>query len=309
MLSEKCIREICISKISIIMKAAKNRRMWIFGAGIGGKIISDVFSEQDIAIAGFVDRNAKTIKWMNGKPVVKLEQLNSDKDYIIISLRGYESNVIEFCKKNGFLEDDVYYLVAGEFDNCEDIIWHGCKVGRYTYGYKELLEFYPIAESIGRYCSINGTAKIWNNHSTDCVTTHPFLDYPLFYPWEKQTQRIEMISKYGKHFDNAEYENSFLRKNKPVFIGNDVWIGANAILLPGVHIGNGAIIAAGAVVAHDVEPYAIVGGVPAKLIKYRYNKDIIQKFEKIQWWNWEHSKIEENIELFYQVDKFLENFG
>ena len=84
-----------------------------------------------------------------------------------------------------------------------------------------------------------------------------------------------------------------------------MWIGANVIILPGVKIGNGAIIAAGAVVTKDVEPYAIVGGVPAKLIKYRFKKEEINQLEEIKWWNWSIEEIERNIELFYRPEKFL----
>ncbi len=73
---------------------------------------------------------------------------------------------------------------------------------------------------------------------------------------------------------------------KSVEIGNDVWIGANAVLMGGVKIGDGAVIAAGAVVTHDVPPYAIVGGVPAKVIRYRFSDELIARLLKVQWWRW-----------------------
>lgn len=140
----------------------------------------------------------------------------------------------------------------------------------------------------------------------DCVTTHPMLDYRMFYSYEKQKQRNEYCKKYGKYHDNAPFVNSPIRDNKPIKIGNDVWIGANVIILPGVVIGDGAVLAAGAVVTKDVEPYSVVGGVPAKLIKKRFSDEMIEKFLKIKWWDWTIEEIEENIELFYQPEKFIE---
>lgn len=303
------MEDIFISKIPIIKQFVNNRKIWIYGAGVGGKIVKQVLEEYNISLCGFVDKRADIIREVDGLPVVSIESLNPVADYIIISLRGYDSEVVALCKRHGFGETDIYYIVAGECYNKDDIWYRGCRIGRYTYGYESLLEYYPIAKEIGRFCSINITAKIWNNHPLDYVTTHPILDHPIFNSWENQCQRNKLISKYGKYFNNAEYEDSALRKDLPVVIGNDVWIGANVVILPGVHIGNGAVIAAGAVVSHDVEPYAIVGGVPAKLIKYRYSEEQIEKFLKIQWWNWEVEKIEENIELFYQTDKFLNIFG
>ena len=78
-------------------------------------------------------------------------------------------------------------------------------------------------------------------------------------------------------------------------IGNDVWIGSNVIILPGVKVGDGAILSAGAVVSKNVEPYSIVGGVPAKHIKYRFPKAMREAFLRIKWWDWPVEKIKENI--------------
>lgn len=77
-----------------------------------------------------------------------------------------------------------------------------------------------------------------------------------------------------------------LSKGDPVIIGNDVWIGANAIIMRGVTIGDGAIVAAGAIVTKDVPPYAIVGGIPAKVIRYRFDESLIQRLLASQWWRW-----------------------
>ena len=115
-----------------------------------------------------------------------------------------------------------------------------------------------------------------------------------------------LVNKYGKHIDNNQYENSAIRKNESVVIGNDVWIGADAIILPGVRIGDGAVIAAGAVVTKDVECYEVVGGNPARHIKYRFEQSTIDKLMKLQWWNWDEKKLRENIELFFQPEKFIQ---
>ena len=125
---------------------------------------------------------------------------------------------------------------------------------------------------------------------------------------EEYKQRKSFCEKYGQNKENADFENSPIRNNKPVIIGNDVWIGANVIILPGTWIGDGAILAAGAVITKNVEPYAIVGGVPAKIIKKRFSDKIIEKMLLIKWWDWEDSEIKKNLELFYQPEKFVEKF-
>ena len=220
----------------------------------------------------------------------------------------FDMELLKNLYKKNFCSVDYSYPLT-EMVNREDIIFKGIRIGRYTYGYEELLSDCLLASSIGRYCSINCTARIWNNHSLDCVTTHPMLDHPMFFEKGLYEKRQKLLNKYGKYRNNAAFENSPIRNNRPIIIKNDVWIGANVVILPGVTIGNGAVVAAGAVVTKSVPPYAIVGGVPAKILKYRFSEAQIQLFEQIAWWNWEHSKIEKNIELFYQPICFLEKFG
>lgn len=301
--------KICEEKIPRINKKIKDRKIYIWGCGRGGLILKRVLEEHNINIDGFIDKRYAELSKFQGYPVSWIENKKPEYDYIIVSLMGFNFEILAMLEKHNYTIEDYFCVCENEGYNKDDIIYKNCKIGRYTYGYETLLEKHPIAVSIGRYCSINESARIWNNHSLDCVTTHPILDYPGFFLWEKYGERKALIMKYGKHMHNAPCEESYLRDNRPVVIGNDVWIGANVIILPGVCIGDGAVLAAGAVVSHDVTPYAIVGGVPAALIKYRFEEEEIKQFLKIKWWNWSIEEIEKNIELFYQPKLFLEKMS
>ncbi len=299
-------KKICEKKIDRIVQNAKGRNIYIWGAGTGGKIVEEVCREHGVVVSGFCDKSADEKKEYLGYPVYKPSQMDPKEAYLIISLMSFEYDVLNWIREIGYTCEDCFYMNENEWCNKEDIVFRGCRVGRYTYGYEELLHYYPMAVSIGRYCSINPTARIWNNHSMDCVTTHPFLDFPYFYEWKVYEEREKYACQYGTHFHNADFQNSPLRDNRAVTIGNDVWIGANVILLPGVTIGDGAVIAAGAVVTKDVEPYAVAGGVPARIIKYRFSEEKIRLLEEIRWWEWPEEEIERNIELFYQPEKFFQ---
>lgn len=146
-----------------------------------------------------------------------------------------------------------------------------------------VLYHYPINHDkliIGKFCSIACGAKfLFNsaNHTLSSLSTYPF---PLFFEeWNLEKKYVT------KSWDNKGN----------IIIGNDVWIGYEAVILAGVTIGDGAIIGTRAVVTKDVPPYTIVGGVPAKPIKKRFPEEIISKLLDIQWWNWSDEKIAKNI--------------
>lgn len=109
---------------------------------------------------------------------------------------------------------------------------------------------------------------------------------------------------HWKHIFGESVEKTGEEKSKTT-IGNDVWIGNGAIVINGVSVGDGAIIGAGAVVTKDVPPYSVVAGVPAKVIKKRFSDDVIERLEKIQWWNWPLSTISENEKLL-RIDTISE---
>lgn len=142
--------------------------------------------------------------------------------------------------------------------------------------------------TIGKFCSIAANVQIGlGNHPTAMVSTHPAF-YSNNQPIAKSFSANNLFSPY-----------------KQTNIGHDVWIGTNAIILDGVSVGTGAIIAAGAVVTKDVEPYAIVGGVPAKIIRYRFEKEIINKLLQSQWWNLTESKLIKLCAFFSNPEFFL----
>lgn len=129
-------------------------------------------------------------------------------------------------------------------------------------------------------------------HPTNYLSCHS-----IFYknkPWKYHAEWVAPIS-----FDETRITN----------IGNDVWIGAKSTIMDGVTIGNGAIIAAGSVVTKDVPPFAVVGGAPAKIIKFRFPLEIIERLEEIQWWNLSDEEISKNIEIFHIPDLTLEEIN
>ncbi len=161
-----------------------------------------------------------------------------------------------------------------------------CHVGRYTYFGPRCRFNYT---EIGRFCSVAADVKCGlGQHPISAVSTHP-----LFY---KASIRPAIIT-LAERDTHQEFA--------PITIGHDVWIGESVLICDGVAIGNGAILAAGSVVTKDVEPYAIVGGVPATIIRKRFTDEQIAFLEHLQWWNKDLQWLKEHVHLWPHIEKLI----
>lgn len=311
---EEHFKSLCLKKVHFFKQI--KRSIWILGAGRGGEICLNVLEENKIFITGFIDVRVNELHNFCEKPVISIDEINPRESFVIISLMSLEQYLIRELCERGFGVDD-FCLIYEQKDplldplfeewNEKDTMYKGCYVGRYTYGYKTLLEF-PLAKSIGSFCSINKSARILANHSAKCITTSPILGNLHFLDIKTFVRIDSYIKEKGFYKNNALGLRYELAKNPPVVIGNDVWIGGNVSILPGVTIGDGAILAAGAVITKDVEAYSIVGGIPATIIKYRFDEKIRNALLDIKWWNWPIEKIKHNLELFINPVEFVEKF-
>lgn len=185
----------------------------------------------------------------------------------------------------GFLKNFITnpHIIVGDYTYYDDLKGPG------DFEKKNVLYHYPFMEDkliIGKFCAIATDAKfIMNgaNHKISGISTYPFSIFGN--GWEK------VIPKPGE-----------LPYKGDTVVGNDVWIGYDVTIMPGVKIGDGSIIAAKAVVTKDVPPYTVVGGNPARVIKERFDKQTVEKLLKIQWWNWSVDKITSNLPIITSGD-------
>lgn len=186
--------------------------------------------------------------------------------------RDFEKFTQQTRKVYGARDDAVRYYVNRHM---------GIRVGKYSYGFEPMCTKKTPVASIGAFCSIASNVGIsLGNHPLDLVSTSP-----AFY-----------LSRFGLVDTDMEDPQEFA---KPIIIDHDVWIGLNATILTGVHIGIGAVVAAGAVVTRAVPPFAIVAGVPARIMKYRFDEKTRDDILQSQWWLWKDEELRRNRSWFY----------
>lgn len=175
--------------------------------------------------------------------------------------------------------------LLGRFtDVAERVIMAECELGDYSYVERGVEAIYT---TIGKFCAIAANARLNAlNHPYNRVSQHKITYRPNEY-------------FVGARIDKAFREQ---RQSLRVTLGHDVWVGHGAIVMPGLSIGHGAIIAAGAVVTRAVEPYAVMAGVPARRLRWRFKRSVRERIIALAWWDWDHDRLAAAVDDMRELD-------
>lgn len=288
-------------------------KLVLFGAGSFGKLWLEKLGADKIYC--FADSNKSLIgKTIMGKRILSVEELINMKDdikifitpkleikkeiYNILKSKGLKNNVVgyPFIDKEIYLDIETEIDIHTEFEGrnaaLNGVILNECKVG-----YASYISSNTVFDNvkIGKFSSIGPNIRvIRGQHPTrDFVSTHP-----IFYSTQQTIQKSFVT-------ENLFDELRCTKGGYALEIGNDVWIGNGATIMEGIYIADGTIIASGANVVKDTSPYSIVGGNPAKMIRYRFDKYIIKFLMDLQWWNKSEEWLENHAKYFVDIEKLL----
>ena len=301
---EKTIYKQISEKIEHIFGGEKlNNKIIIYPCGdVGFQTLSIMEKIYNLSPAFIID-NYKSKYSDNIYDKSLLEKIDCNKYFIFITtVDAVLSRNIKKEVKQYFAEDRII-----ELDNPHDVVKKGdyrltTKIGKYSYG--PICTNHEMIKSIGAFCSFAQGVDYVTNHESRYISIH------LFIYGGKNFEGVE--APYSEHFvylEGIEPPTDKIYKQKRAVIGNDVWLGRNVIVTNSANIGNGVIAAAGAVITKDVPDYAVVAGVPARIIRYRYNKEQIDALNRIAWWDWDDDLIRERHADFYiPVDEFISKY-
>jgi acetyltransferase-like isoleucine patch superfamily enzyme len=219
--------------------------------------------------------------------------LSPDRHFVLIAADLCYAEIRNSLRQAGLRLGKDYFDLSAPLD----MSYRGVPIGKGSY-FADSLDV-RFVKRIGRFCSMNFAVQIGVNHQMNMVTT----------------------SDGVGHFFLGAHKNLFLREmttdqvrrvpENKVSIGNDVWIGANVFINSSrcAVIGDGAIVGAGSIVMHDVPPYAIVYGQPARVQRYRFTPGQIETLLRVRWWDWDDETLDQNAEMLIFPEKFFERFG
>ncbi|MDR0916908.1 MAG: CatB-related O-acetyltransferase [Oscillospiraceae bacterium] len=241
----------------------------------------------------------------NGREIVKYGEIadpSPERHYIIIEAPNNGFMVAGELQKLGFRAIHDYWdaTASSQWGLTVDWEFGQAKIGKCTFYLSDDFAFAAgiFFTRVGRFTSINDTAMFHHNHQMNMIGTGRFQQ---LFPFDKQME----------YFQRVKQDPALSNPTEKIEIGNDVWIGANVFINVSKcsKIGDGAIIAAGAIVNDDVPPYAIVAGAPARVKKYRYTPEQIETLLRVKWWDWSDEEIAANADELMYPDKFFAKFG
>lgn len=295
---------------------ANQKKLILYGAGNCGRKYLEKIGKDNIFAFADSDKEI-TGKIIDGKIVMSTQELIEEKENIVIypsvSKDKYES-VIQKIVQQG-LEDCIIYspypnLVKAGYHSFQgfNVKYGGSNyLGSYSYienselGYGSYIGYNTKVENsiIGKYTSIGPDVHVIRGQhpAHGFVSTHP-----AFYSIQNAVSLSYVNRPLFKEYRYIENEIA-------VKIGNDVWIGDRVSIMEGVTIADGSVVASGAMVVKDTKPYSIVGGVPAKIISYRFNQEEINFLLNLQWWNKDCGWIEKHAEYFNDIKRLMEIYN
>ncbi len=266
------------------------------------QVLEHCLDGREIAVWGTPTR--RLLRELEGRSWHVADTVDVKRDYVVAVTDGDLDDFLEDAASVG--ARDVLDYICFEDEGKElPFEWelYGTKIGRQSYFGVRVVDacIDGYIESIGRYTSINSTAMIHVDHHSNMSFISDEVED--FFTEENRRRFRERCEADPKH--------PYMTGKPKLVIGNDVWIGGYAFIdCSKVNvIGNGAVIGAGAVVTHDVPPYAVVVGVPARIMRYRYTPEMIETLERVKWWDWDAETLNRNADALLDPEVFMRRFG